>query len=96
MVLHRELQHRPWKLHHTAEAAELTDPSLTLRETDVPKAYTKCLQVSLLCPSLSQPLARTSEEQGSCPALPAPLGPWAVTGCAAANSISHLYFIFAE
>lgn len=83
------------KLHHTAEEAELADPSLTLRETDVTKAYTKCLQVSLQCSSLSEPPARTSEEQGSCPALPAPLGPWAVTGCAAANSISHLYFIFA-
>lgn len=74
-MLDRELQHRPWKLHHTAEEAELADPYLTLRETDIPKAYTKCLQVSLLCSSLFQPLARTSEEQGSCPALPVALGP---------------------
>lgn len=36
MVLDRELQHRLCKLHHTAEEAQLEDPSLTLRETDVP------------------------------------------------------------
>lgn len=65
------------------------------REQMYPKLMSEGARRSLPCTSLSQPLARTSEERGSCPALPALRGLWAAAGWAAANSLSHLYFIFA-